>query len=192
MQPQAASPGRENRCLRFRAGDSAAGVRGCCVAISVQGGESDRPATGFEEREHPAGRTCAPRCFDLCYKKCEAWGRFSRCSKWESAPGGAMGSSEKKKEGCFVQVAGLKLVFEPAKHLTAPAGKHPCPDCHFCQQCSDDRCHSCRGEGADTPTCRSSILCRSDRAGLHDKVSAEACRNPASAERSNKADSERL
>ncbi|MFZ3209757.1 MAG: hypothetical protein WA140_13155 [Geobacteraceae bacterium] len=24
--------------------------------------------------------------------------------------------------------------------------KHPCPDCHFCQWCSDDRCRLCRGE----------------------------------------------
>ena len=21
--------------------------------------------------------------------------------------------------------------------------KHPCPDCRFCQWCSDDRCHLC-------------------------------------------------
>lgn len=21
--------------------------------------------------------------------------------------------------------------------------KHPCPDCHHCQWCSDDRCHLC-------------------------------------------------
>jgi hypothetical protein len=24
--------------------------------------------------------------------------------------------------------------------------KHPCPDCRFCQWCSDDRCRMCRGE----------------------------------------------
>ncbi len=22
--------------------------------------------------------------------------------------------------------------------------KHPCPDCHFCQWCSEDRCRLCR------------------------------------------------
>jgi hypothetical protein len=22
--------------------------------------------------------------------------------------------------------------------------KHPCPDCRFCQWCSEDRCHLCR------------------------------------------------
>lgn len=26
------------------------------------------------------------------------------------------------------------------------AKKHPCPDCRFCQWCSDDRCRICRGE----------------------------------------------
>lgn len=28
--------------------------------------------------------------------------------------------------------------------------KHPCPDCSFCQWCSDDRCRICRG-GARCP-----------------------------------------
>jgi hypothetical protein len=25
--------------------------------------------------------------------------------------------------------------------------KQPCPDCSFCQWCSDDRCHLCLGDG---------------------------------------------
>jgi hypothetical protein len=25
--------------------------------------------------------------------------------------------------------------------------KHPCPDCRFCQWCSDDRCQLCLGHG---------------------------------------------
>jgi len=29
----------------------------------------------------------------------------------------------------------------------AAAKKHPCPDCHFCQWCSDDRCRLCLGQG---------------------------------------------
>ncbi len=24
--------------------------------------------------------------------------------------------------------------------------KHPCPDCVFCQQCSETRCNACRGK----------------------------------------------
>lgn len=26
--------------------------------------------------------------------------------------------------------------------------KHPCPDCHFCQFCSETRCNACRGKGS--------------------------------------------
>lgn len=28
---------------------------------------------------------------------------------------------------------------------TDPPKKHPCPDCRYCQWCSDDRCRLCRG-----------------------------------------------
>lgn len=34
----------------------------------------------------------------------------------------------------------------PGKCFVPPASthkKHPCPDCFFCQWCSDDRCHAC-------------------------------------------------
>ncbi|ACM20031.1 endonuclease DUF559, putative [Geotalea daltonii FRC-32] len=38
-----------------------------------------------------------------------------------------------------------------ASHHPLPEGegkkKHSCPDCHFCQWCSDDRCRMCRGKG---------------------------------------------
>jgi len=26
--------------------------------------------------------------------------------------------------------------------------KHPCPDCNFCQFCSETRCNACRGKGS--------------------------------------------
>lgn len=29
-------------------------------------------------------------------------------------------------------------------HEDNPPKKHPCPDCGFCQWCSDDRCRLCR------------------------------------------------
>jgi hypothetical protein len=45
----------------------------------------------------------------------------------------------------FVPVGGFKLVFQPAKHSDVQAAKHRCPDCHFCQHCSDARCRACRG-----------------------------------------------
>lgn len=30
--------------------------------------------------------------------------------------------------------------------LVREAKKHPCPDCTFCQWCSDDRCRMCLGQ----------------------------------------------
>lgn len=97
-----------------------------------------------------------------------------------------MGSSERKEEGCFVPVAGLKLVYDPAKRSLAAPGKHPCPDCHFCQQCGDDRCHICRGKGGATLIRRASASNPSSRNRLHEKVDAQAC----TVEPLNRADSE--
>jgi hypothetical protein len=37
------------------------------------------------------------------------------------------------------------LLFCPAKK-TGPS-KHGCPDCHYCQWCSDDRCRICEDQG---------------------------------------------
>jgi len=28
--------------------------------------------------------------------------------------------------------------------MSEPRQKHPCPDCHHCQWCGDDRCRLCR------------------------------------------------
>jgi len=44
----------------------------------------------------------------------------------------------------FVALAGLKRVYEPARVSFGLAPKHPCPDCHCCQYCSDARCHTCQ------------------------------------------------
>jgi hypothetical protein len=44
----------------------------------------------------------------------------------------------------FVSVAGLKQVYEPVHEGSDTASKYPCKDCHFCQHCSDARCHACR------------------------------------------------
>lgn len=48
------------------------------------------------------------------------------------------------KEPEFVALAGLKRVYEPARVSFGLAPKHPCPDCHCCQYCSDARCHTCQ------------------------------------------------
>lgn len=43
----------------------------------------------------------------------------------------------------FIRIEGVEgLVFEP-EDKGAPK-KHPCPDCFFCQHCSDTRCMLCR------------------------------------------------
>ena len=31
------------------------------------------------------------------------------------------------------------------------AKKHDCPDCRFCQHCSQDRCNACRGQSPKPP-----------------------------------------
>lgn len=47
--------------------------------------------------------------------------------------------------------------------------KHPCPDCHFCQLCSDSRCHSCRSQKTrgDCPK-----LSLSEQIRLYDEINA--------------------
>ncbi len=37
-------------------------------------------------------------------------------------------------------------VYVPEPFFEQPK-KHPCPDCHACQMCGDDRCHLCRKRG---------------------------------------------
>lgn len=53
-------------------------------------------------------------------------------------------SRDKFKELKFISIGGLK-VYSPALSDGRREQKHSCPDCHFCQFCSDTRCQSCRG-----------------------------------------------
>ena len=44
----------------------------------------------------------------------------------------------------FVRKPGIEgLVFEPEK-CPSCAKRHDCPDCFFCQRCSEARCRECR------------------------------------------------
>ncbi len=45
----------------------------------------------------------------------------------------------------FIRIAGLPgKVFVPDSQ-PEQIRKHPCPDCHCCQMCSEERCRTCRG-----------------------------------------------
>jgi hypothetical protein len=57
-----------------------------------------------------------------------------------------MQEEPRETESCFVAFAGLIRVFDPGCGKDPSGKKHPCPDCHFCQGCSDARCHACRGD----------------------------------------------
>jgi hypothetical protein len=46
--------------------------------------------------------------------------------------------------------------------------KHPCPDCTFCQWCSDDRCRMCRAPKA---CCRK--LSSAEQIELYERMNAE-------------------
>ncbi len=84
-----------------------------------------------------------------------------------------MDPSPESNESCFVPLAGLKRVYEPKKRGEG-AKKHPCPDCHFCQLCSEARCHSCRGSGnigAKNPGRKLSLL---DQICLYERINTKA------------------
>ncbi len=48
--------------------------------------------------------------------------------------------------------------------------KHGCPDCHFCQLCSDSRCNACRG-GKKKGTCNK--LSFSEQIRLYEELNSK-------------------
>jgi hypothetical protein len=72
----------------------------------------------------------------------------------------------------FKPLAGMKLVYDPCDKLEESAKKHACPDCHFCQFCSDSRCHSCLGKlnRRGAPLKRKLSLC--EQIQLYDEINA--------------------
>jgi len=84
-----------------------------------------------------------------------------------------MSSQEPLNEPRFVPVAGMRLVFDPRNKGRGASKKHSCPDCHFCQFCSDARCHSCRDGSQcakESPT-RKLSLC--EQIHLYDRLNAK-------------------
>jgi hypothetical protein len=46
----------------------------------------------------------------------------------------------------FVRIDGLPgQVFVPGSR-PGEVKKHPCPDCHHCQMCGEERCRACRSQ----------------------------------------------
>lgn len=73
-------------------------------------------------------------------------------------------------EGCFIPVAGLKHVYEPRKKQGEGARKYPCPDCHFCQFCSEVRCRSCRDSSVQGKTGLPRKLSLSEQIRLYEEM----------------------
>lgn len=44
----------------------------------------------------------------------------------------------------FIRLPGKKGLFFVPAPAPACTKKHPCPDCHFCQNCGEERCRVCR------------------------------------------------
>ncbi|MGV8073838.1 MAG: hypothetical protein AB2L11_04695 [Syntrophobacteraceae bacterium] len=57
-----------------------------------------------------------------------------------------METKQSEPNRCFTPVSGMTMVYEPGCGVKQTAKKHPCPDCHYCQYCSESRCNSCRGK----------------------------------------------
>jgi hypothetical protein len=59
-----------------------------------------------------------------------------------------MSSHDDTARESFAPLAGLQRVFQPTRRGATQPKKHRCSDCHYCQMCSDARCHACRDRNA--------------------------------------------
>lgn len=83
-----------------------------------------------------------------------------------------MDSRNRDDDPQFVPRGGLLRVYQPAG--SADAGKkNPCPDCHFCQQCSEARCQACRR--TRLPGRRLSL---SEQIALYERLNARTASEP--------------
>jgi|GEM_PF-385245 len=70
----------------------------------------------------------------------------------------------------FRPLAGMLMVYEPGGAVTEELKKHPCADCHFCQQCSDVRCEACRRQRISFEKRRGRKLSLREQAQLFQKI----------------------
>ncbi|MGQ9484170.1 MAG: hypothetical protein ACUVSA_04085 [Desulfosoma sp.] len=66
----------------------------------------------------------------------------------------------------FIERCGMARVYAPARPRKTPK-KNPCPDCHFCQQCSEARCQACR-----RTACRGRRLSFAEQIALYESLNA--------------------
>ena len=84
-----------------------------------------------------------------------ATGASSRGEGSRSGTNGGGVAGDKKgrdEERKFIVLGESRFEATPQGLFFCPGGgagkkKHPCPDCHFCQWCSDARCRACLGGG---------------------------------------------
>ncbi len=85
-----------------------------------------------------------------------------------------MESDKTKSKPRFVKICGMELVYDPGSNAEDPVKKNPCPDCHFCQFCSDSRCDACRR--GDRPCAGPRAGCRKlslrEQILLYDEINA--------------------
>ena len=73
---------------------------------------------------------------------------------------------------CFRRLAGMELVFEPQGLGCQEGKKYPCPDCSFCQFCSETRCCTCRSERKRGKVAAGKKLSIREQILLYEKVNA--------------------
>jgi hypothetical protein len=60
------------------------------------------------------------------------------------------------------------LFYEPCPEH--PVKKHPCKDCHYCQQCSPARCSLCRCQGRESQA----KLSLEEQVALYEQINSPA------------------
>jgi hypothetical protein len=67
----------------------------------------------------------------------------------------------------------MDRVFEPGCSHRKTGGKHPCPDCSFCQNCAETRCFTCRSDGNRGGAVLQKKLSIREQILLYEKVNAQ-------------------
>lgn len=88
-------------------------------------------------------------------------------------------TGEKKQKALeFQAMCGLSRVYQPKQGATGAQKKHPCPDCHFCQLCSDVRCQSCRKSHCGPPSMKAANRSVREQIALFEQINIEPLQTP--------------